>query len=309
MKKNSNVILIVFLLGLLLGGGICFGQQATDLTVKIKGPAHAVPGQELGKSIEVWVRNKGDVVAENFSVDLILSSDRNAPVNFANYSPNYSDDVLLQGGREFVAKILPGQTIAVVLNGMNKIPADTPNGSYFLGAVVDAGNKIPETNERNNVAFSPIKIGKLIMAKPIKPIKPIELQPIKLPDLGMYGFLKLGKFSKLVKWGETITLTPKDATLISGGNPAFEVYYSHREYDGVAASGFKNKVYFNGKVVSIQSSLSLAPKEIKDIHTQAYLGPQNGRLEIKIDDENNVKESREDNNGPFFVNIIFKDFK
>lgn len=130
----------------------------------------------------------------------------------------------------------------------------------------------------------------------------------KLPDLGMYGFLKLGKFKKEVKWGSTITLTPADATLIYNGKPAFEVYYSYREYQGVAASGFKNKVYFNNNVVSIQSKLSLKPKEIKHVHTQAYLGPQNGKLEIHIDDENVIRESRENNNFHFYVNVKFRGF-
>ena len=36
------------------------------------------------------------------------------------------------------------------LNGDNIIPTDTPPGNYFLGAVVDAGNKARESNERNN---------------------------------------------------------------------------------------------------------------------------------------------------------------
>lgn len=130
-----------------------------------------------------------------------------------------------------------------------------------------------------------------------------------LPDLGMYGFLKLGKFKKEVKWGRTIVLTPADATLISNGKPAFEVYYAYREFQGVPASGFKNKVYFNNKVVSIQSSLSLKPKEIKHVHTQAYLGPNNGKLEIHIDDENNIRESREDNNFHFFVYLKFRGFQ
>jgi len=130
----------------------------------------------------------------------------------------------------------------------------------------------------------------------------------KLPDLGMYGFLKLGKFKKEVKWGRTIVLTPADATLISNGKPAFEVYYSYREYQGVSASGFKNKVYFRNSVVSIQSHLSLNPKEIKHVHTQAYLGPKNGKLEIHIDDENSIRESRENNNFHFFVNIVFRGF-
>jgi hypothetical protein len=124
----------------------------------------------------------------------------------------------------------------------------------------------------------------------------------------MYGFLKLGKLQREVKWNETIVLGPEDATLVSNGKPAFEVYYSHREFNGVAVPGpFKNKISFNGAVVSIQSALSLAASEIKPIHTQAYLGPKNGRLTIKIDADNEVQEAREDNN-EFSVNIVFRGF-
>ena len=134
-------------------------------------------------------------------------------------------------------------------------------------------------------------------------------QPSKKPDIGMYGFLKIGRFKKEVKWNETIVLTPDDATLVSGGKPAFEIYYSIREYDDVAAPGpFKNKMLFNGNLVSQQTNLSLAPFEIRDIHTQAYLGPQAGKLQIKIDADNEVSESREDNNFNFFINLNFRGF-
>lgn len=102
----------------------------------------------------------------------------------------------------------------------------------------------------------------------------------KDPDLGMYGFLKIGKLKKEVKWNRTIILTPADVTLMSHGNPAFEVYYAYREYAGVSAKGFKNKIFFNGKLVSQQTNLSLNPKQIKQVHTQAYLGPKNGKLQI-----------------------------
>ena|GEM_PF-5131989 len=30
------------------------------------------------------------------------------------------------------------------------IPADTPPGIYYLGAVIDAGNKVKEVNEKDN---------------------------------------------------------------------------------------------------------------------------------------------------------------
>lgn len=129
------------------------------------------------------------------------------------------------------------------------------------------------------------------------------------PDLGMYGFLKIGKKQKLVKWNETIVLTPDDAFLVSNGKPAFDLYYSYREYqDGAVPGPFKNKIYFNGKLVSQQTNLSTGPKEIKNVHTQAYLGPQDGKLQIKVDADNEVSESREDNNFHFYVNVKFKGF-
>jgi len=136
-----------------------------------------------------------------------------------------------------------------------------------------------------------------------------DVQSLKKPDVGMYGFLKIGRFKKEVIWNETIVLTPDDATLVSGGKPAFEIYYSIREGDGAAVPGpFKNKMLFNGNLVGQQTNLSLAPSEIRDIHTQAYLGPQPGKLRIKIDADNEVSESREDNNFSFFVNLIFRGF-
>ena len=128
-------------------------------------------------------------------------------------------------------------------------------------------------------------------------------------DLGMYGFLKIGKQQKLVKWNETITLTPDDATLVSNGKPAFDLFYSYREYAGVAVPGpFKNKISFNGSLVSQQTNLSANPQEIKNVHTQAYLGPEDGKLQIQIDADNEVNESREDNNFNFYVNVKFKGF-
>jgi len=87
------------------------------------------------------------------------------------------------------------------------------------------------------------------------------------------------------------------------------VYYAYREYNGAAVAGpFKNKILFNGKLVSQQTNLSAGPSKIKNVHTQAYLGPQNGKLQIKIDADNEVSESREDNNFGFTVNLKFSGF-
>lgn len=142
---------LFLMIGLFIMAGMMLMAQA-DLQIEMTCPSSAVPGQELGKSIKVWVKNTGNKSAAQFTVDLVLSKTPAVPVKFATYSPNYSDDVLLQGGREQVPALKPRQRIEVTLNGMNKIPADTPAGVYFLGAVVDPGKSISERNERNNVA-------------------------------------------------------------------------------------------------------------------------------------------------------------
>jgi len=134
-----------------------------DLGAYIKCPVKAYTGQELGKSIKVYVWNKGSAAASNFSVDLVLSGDATVPVKYAVYSPNYSEDVLLQGGREFVKYISAGKTIPLTLNGNNEIPDDIPPGSYFLGVVVDSGNKVVESKETNNVALCNIKVARPVL--------------------------------------------------------------------------------------------------------------------------------------------------
>ena len=132
-----------------------------DLTVSIKCPSRAYPGQELGKSIRVVVENRGMAVAKDFFVDLVISSDTTIPVKYANYSPNFHEDVLFKGGRTHISSLAAGVTINVKSLGA-KIPDDIPFGIYYLGAVVDPGKKVKELNENNNTALCRIKIEVLI---------------------------------------------------------------------------------------------------------------------------------------------------
>ena len=135
-------------------------QPAGDLAVSITGcPATVSPGQELGASFSVKGRSNFTGPVQNVTVDLALKKNPAypSPAPYATYSPNYSDGVLLKGGREHIDFAGPGWK-SVKLNGTNKIPADTPPGVYALVAVIDAGNKIVESNEKNNTAFCKIKV-------------------------------------------------------------------------------------------------------------------------------------------------------
>lgn len=146
-----------------------------DLAPTIKCPGTATAGQELGSDIAVWVENKSGVPAGQFALDLVLSHDAVVPVDYALYSSAWQEDVLLQGGREFVSSLAAGAKASVTLNGNNRIPEDTPAGDYYLAAVVDPGRSVREGNEENNVALCRIRI-----TRPV------------VPDLQIVGFAHTG---------------------------------------------------------------------------------------------------------------------
>jgi hypothetical protein len=132
-----------------------------DLSIKIvRCPKRVVrAGQKLGASFKVVGKSTFAGPVNGVVVDIILTSKMTypAPAPTAIYSANYSDNVLLKGGRENISFAGPGN-VNVKLNGENTIPANTPPGIYYLGAVIDAGNKFKESNERNNVHFCKIKV-------------------------------------------------------------------------------------------------------------------------------------------------------
>ncbi len=137
-------------------------QVAGDLSISITGcPQTVAPGQALGKSFTVMAKSTFSGAVNAVAVDLVLKKNPlyASPAPYAVYSPNYSDGVLLKGGREHINFTGPGWK-KVTLNGTNTIPADTPSGVYYLAAVIDAGNKVAESNEKNNVAFCKIKVQK-----------------------------------------------------------------------------------------------------------------------------------------------------
>jgi len=135
-------------------------ERKVDLIVRLANcPKAARAGEELKSSFKVFVTNNSAQKLENIPLDIVLKSKANCPPNpgFATYSPNYFDGVLLQGGREHVT-LNPGETIEVKLYGNNKIPTDVRPGVYFLCAIIDPANKVPETDENNNCSCCAMKI-------------------------------------------------------------------------------------------------------------------------------------------------------
>lgn len=136
-----------------------------DLTVAINGPSKAKPGEDISNQIQLIARNVGlapapgtqDSENNGYMIDVVLSSDNTLPLQFATFSPNFHEDVLLQGGRVSNTQTLAlGGTITYPVGAT--IQADTPNGEYCLGAVIDPGQKVQESNEENNTACHTIKV-------------------------------------------------------------------------------------------------------------------------------------------------------
>lgn len=186
MKTINSTKTVVFLLVI----GICLISASCkpDLTGTISCPGQARPGEELNTNITVVLENKGSKPAQNFFVDLVLSTDTTIPVSFATFSPNFSEDVLLESGRENVDELGAKTSLNLVLNGVNKIPDDTPPGNYYIGFVVDPGKTINESNEGNNTGVCPIQI---VACDPIADITNCQILEASGGTVG-YVRLKLG---------------------------------------------------------------------------------------------------------------------
>jgi CARDB protein len=90
-------------------------------------------------------------------IDLVLSRDQRMPGGFASVSDDFREDALLPGGRT-------SRTDDLFRNNVReypadaRIPANTPPGRYFICARVDAGDRVAESNERNNIDCFSIEI-------------------------------------------------------------------------------------------------------------------------------------------------------
>ena len=139
------------------------GLAVPDLTLTI-----AVPHPEQNNPrVFLVAHNRGAAIApgtagshdpdHGFMIDVVLSSDREVPAEPAIYSPNYSEDVMIRGGRISRTVDLP-RLAAKNYSLTIEIPADTPAGNYFLCARIDPFNKVMESIEANNTACTPFNV-------------------------------------------------------------------------------------------------------------------------------------------------------
>lgn len=159
MKNPAAIAFMVLLLAIPL---LCQEPPLPDLAIAIGDcpPQPLRPGQELKDSFRVIARKSGAAAVAEVAVDIVLCKSPRclAPAPLALYSLHYSDGVLLLGGREFVTLGAGENSKPVKLNGANTVPLDTPPGAYFLCAVIDAGNRVAEADERNNCACCPVTV-------------------------------------------------------------------------------------------------------------------------------------------------------
>lgn len=119
--------------------------------------------------------------------------------------------------------------------------------------------------------------------------------PPAMPDITSQAGITIAGHS--ASWGGMITLAASDAVLVSGGTCAFNISYDLKNI-GMAptAPPFKNRLRRDNTVVSIQSNLSLAAGETRQIATQAYLTSGNHILGLFMDNDFQVAESNDSNN-------------
>jgi len=161
-------------------------------------------------------------------------------------------------------------------------------GTNTLSLTLDSENAVAESNEANNVSTVTINVNCPAATG--------------LPDITSQKGITIGGAiggagGHFAAWGGNITLTAADASLVSGGNCAFNVSYDMENTGPTPTTpNFLNRLTFNGAVVAINSALSLAAGATQQINTAPYLANGNHILALKLDDDHLVTESDEANN-------------
>lgn len=154
--------------------GVTASGEKAELTVKLTAPATVRAGEDIAHLVRVEAKNSGTVTApkpsdiadlytnarRGYQIDLVLSTDENVPIQFADaYVKPYTEDMLIRGGRISyeIVDLAPGGSKQYRFKTAT-IWDQVPAGNYFLCAVIDPGKTVAESDETNNVSCSRIEI-------------------------------------------------------------------------------------------------------------------------------------------------------
>lgn len=116
-------------------------RALADLSVRVEninGP-EVYPGLAIDNNVKIFITNSGSTDIRNFDVDILLSKSR-------IFSPGKIQPLC----RQHVDFIKSNSTVQFKFAKPCVFPEDCPYGNFFLGALVDSGNTVPEANENNN---------------------------------------------------------------------------------------------------------------------------------------------------------------
>lgn len=291
----SGGILLLLFAFILVSSNLSYTQQKikrtitprrlvlkNDLTIKIvQCPKKVVKaGEELKSGFQVIGKSTFAGPVNDVVVDLILTSTPTypAPAPYAVYSANYADNVLLKGGRENISFPGPGN-VNVPLNGSNTIPADTPSGIYYLGAVIDAGNKVKESSERNNVHFCKIKV--------------IGVETKRMPDLiiASIDFKRVKQLYDVHKqpyWIFNVIIRVKNQGAADAG--PFKVLLERNVGSGGSFTQACQTCVIGVQGLGAGQSITLPPRQFNNANNM------NSKFRATADINNTVTESIETNN-------------
>jgi len=164
-------------------------------------------------------------------------------------------------------------------------------GKYTVTATSDANNDLVEAKENNNVKKKSFTVKAGTKPDP----------STYLPDLGLTGGTRIGGKTWQNLNTAAVTLTANDVYVMDYGKVQIQLHYEYREYNGKPINKtFKNKVFYNNQLVDEETVSSMAAGEVRN-KTVVWEIPnpnfnQQAHLRIVIDAEDNITESRTNNN-------------
>lgn len=121
------------------------GEQ-TDMTISsVLLPESVAPGEEFGDDVRVTVYNQGTtVIPGGFMLEIVISSDREAPIAPAEETTTFVEDGRLPNGRIIMPTLNPETTFTTTFPGMRMVSDAPLDELIFICAVVDPEHKVDE---------------------------------------------------------------------------------------------------------------------------------------------------------------------